>query len=87
MAGTVQILVNPSITSNGTEAAAPTYAVGTDPQGNNHVGSVGTFAVPGLERVLAPNTTYMLTVTNPELDPQRVSVFVTWYEGKLSSRI
>lgn len=43
------------------------------------------YTATGLERVLAPNTTYTLVVTNNSADPCKISIFVTYYEGELSS--
>lgn len=69
-------------TVTGSQVAAPTYAYGTESQGNR---AVGTFSVTGLERVLAPNTTYLLRITNNDTATAKVSTYVTFYEGEISS--
>lgn len=68
--------------ATGTEIAAPTYAFGTDTSGNK---AVGTFSAAGIERVLKPNTAYLLRITNNDTAACKVAVYTTFYEGELSS--
>jgi len=68
--------------ATGTQIAAPTFAYGTDAQGNR---VVGTFTVTGLERVLKPNTTYLLRITNNDTVTCKIGTYVTFYEGEISS--
>lgn len=77
-----QVKTGVTTSATGTQVAAPTYAYGTDSQGNR---AVGTFSVTGLERVLAPNTTYLLRITNNDTATAKVSTYVTFYEGEISS--
>lgn len=71
-----------SVVSLGTEIAAKTYAYGADTNANQ---AVGSFNVVGIERVLAPNTTYMLRVTNQAAVSIKVAGYITFYEGEISS--
>lgn len=79
VATTVSILTGVTVTADGTEIAAPTNGVGGVGQGN---GTVGTYAVQGAERVLKPNTAYLLRITNRDTaNPATVATYATWYEG------
>lgn len=71
-----------TVSDTGTECGAPTYALGATDQGNR---TVGTFTVTGLERVLKPNTTYLLRITNNDTVAVKVATYVTFYEGEISS--
>lgn len=77
--GGVVVTLAPSVTAPGTEIAAPSYDVGTDGQGNS---SYGTYSVYGSERVLRPNTAYLLQTLNDSGATQRVSGYLSWYEGQ-----
>ena len=48
--------------------------------------AVGTFATAGIERVLKPNTSYLLRITNNDTVACKVAVYTTFYEGELSSQ-
>ena len=48
--------------------------------------AVGTFATAGIERVLKPNTAYLLRITNNDAAACKVAVYTTFYEGELSSQ-
>jgi hypothetical protein len=80
IAGGVTIRSGATVTVPGTEFGAPTYDIGSTNVGNT---SVSTYAVQGIERVLRPNTTYLLRVTNDSPAIQRVVSYLTWYEGGL----
>lgn len=71
-----------TVTSVGTEVAARVHAYGTDTNVNQ---AVGSFNVSGIERVLAPNTTYMLRMTNQAATAVKISGYITFYEGEISS--
>ncbi|MNK82080.1 hypothetical protein D3C87_1018430 [compost metagenome] len=80
VATTVQALSGATVTGTGVEFGAPTFAIGSDLQGQS---LQGAYSVAGQERLLAPNTTYLLRVTSTDpTDPQRVSTYLTWYEGR-----
>lgn len=76
--GTVQILVGATVTNPGVESSAATYALGSTGQGNTVVGS---YRIAGSERVIAPNTTVMLRITNTDSVAQDIATYATWYEG------
>jgi len=71
-----------TVTSVGTEIAAKTHSYGSDTNGNR---SSGSFSVFGLERVLQPNTSYLLRVTNQDSSTVKVAGYITFYEGEISS--
>lgn len=71
-----------TVTSVGTEIAAKTHAYGTDTNVNQ---AVGSYNVVGLERVLAPNTSYLLRVTNQSATTIKLAGYITFYEGEISS--
>ncbi len=76
--GGVTIRSGATVTAPGTEFGAPTFDIGSTNVGNT---SISTYAVQGIERVLRPNTTYMLRTTNDSPAIQRVVSYLTWYEG------
>lgn len=75
---TVQIVTGATLTDDGEEFGAPNFMYGSTGVGNSEN---GTFATPGIERVLAPNTTYMLLTTNSGEGTHGISTYLTWYEG------
>lgn len=79
VAGTVQIIGGSTVTGTGTEFGAPTYDIGSTDIGNT---SVSTFSAGGFERVLKPNTVYLQRITNDSGAAQRVTGYLTWYEGQ-----
>lgn len=84
VATTVQVLAGVTTTDVGTQIAPTFNIIGADASGGigNPVHSP-TFAVPGNERILAPNTTYMRRITNNSDTAAKVSLYLTWYEGEL----
>lgn len=76
--GGVVIRSGTTVTVVGTEFGAPTFDVGSAGQGNS---SLSTYSVTGIERVLRPNTTYLQRITNDSGAAQRVTSYLTWYEG------
>lgn len=74
--------VDPVISAPGVPVGAIVESYGAATVGNK---DIGTFSATGLERVLAPNTTYTLVVTNKSIDVCKMSIFITYYEGELSS--
>jgi len=78
IAGGVVIRTGATVTAPGTEFGAPTFDIGSNGQGNS---SLSTYAVQGIERLLAPNTTYLQRITNDSPAVQRVASYLTWYEG------
>ncbi len=79
VASTVTVLTGATVTAVGTEFGAPTYMLGTTAGVGQAVTT--TFSVAGQERILRPNTTYMLRLTNTSANPQDFTSYLSWYEG------
>lgn len=77
--GLSQIIVGATITNDGTLAFAPTYAFGNA----SNQGKGGLQPVLGDEKLLKPNTTYLLRLTSLDSQPQTISSLLSWYEGPL----
>lgn len=77
--GLSQIIVGATITNDGTLAFAPTYAFGNA----SNQGKGGLQPVLGDEKLLKPNTTYLLRLTSLDDQPQTISSLLSWYEGNL----
>lgn len=75
---TVTVITGATVTNNGTQFGAVNYLYGTSGVGNSQS---GTFVSPGIERVLQPNTTYMLETVNSGEGTHSISAYLTWYEG------
>lgn len=75
---TATVTQGPTVTAIGNLISAPNSAVGSTTQGQN---ILGTFSVGGAERVLKPNTTYLLRVNNTDSSSAKVAVYFSWYEG------
>jgi hypothetical protein len=78
VAGGVVVRTGVTVSAVGTEFGAPTFDIGSVGVGNS---SLGTFSVIGIERLLAPNTTYLQQILNDSAAIQRVTSYLTWYEG------
>jgi hypothetical protein len=76
--GGATIRTTPTVSAVGTEFGAPTFDIGSAGVGNT---SLSTYTVTGIERVLRPNTTYLQRITNDSGAAQRVSSYLTWFEG------
>lgn len=77
------IVTGVTTTVTGVQISAPTYAFGADTSAPK---TVGTFATAGIERVLKPNTAYLLRITNNDASACKIAVYTTFYEGELSSQ-
>lgn len=77
--GESQIIVGSTITDDGTLAFSPIHSLGS----SGFFG--GGSQVPGIEseRILAPNTAYLLRLTNLDATAQQVASHLSWYEGDL----
>lgn len=80
VAGGVQILGGGTlnVSAPGTEVGAPNYSIGSSSLGQNTVGAYQTL---GIERLLAPNTTYMLRIINGSAAACQLAAYISWYEG------
>lgn len=72
-----QLFIGPTVTSNGTKCGADIFAIG--PASNQARGS-SLRDFPG-NRILEPNTTYLLTFTNTDTSTQNISARLEFYEG------
>lgn len=78
VATTCTIKTGVTVTATGTQISAPTYGIGSAGNGNN---VRGTFAIDGAERILKPNTKYLLRITNNDAATQKAAAVFSWYEG------
>ncbi|HEI0612151.1 TPA: hypothetical protein SIF59_004028 [Escherichia coli] len=75
-----QLIVEPTVTNNGTKCGADIFAIG--PVSNQSKGQNLTI-FPG-NRILEPNTTYLLTFTSRDTNAsQDVAARIEFYEGGL----
>lgn len=79
VAGLSQIIVGSTVTSDGDLVFAPNHLLGSASQ----TGKGDIFAIPGSEKLLKPNTAYLLRITSLDSQAQNVSSFLSWYEGEL----
>ncbi len=79
VAGTVQIRAGATVSNIGVEAGAPTFMLGS--VGGVGQSSIGSYALSGIERLLAPNTNYALRITNTSPAVQDIATYLSWYEG------
>lgn len=79
VAGLSQIIVGATVTDDGTLVFAPTHSIGNQSQQGK--GTSGTLL--GGERILQPNTAYLLRLTSLDSQPQDIASFLSWYEGGL----
>lgn len=77
--GLAQIIVNSTLTDDGTLAFAPIHAFGN--ASNQGKGGVLTLVEP--EHILAPNTDFLLRLTSLDDGTQTVASHLAWYEGLL----
>ena len=75
----MQLYTDAVVTDDGTEVFAPTFLIG--PGGQQSKGS--TTADLGQEKILRPNTVYLLRLTNLDNSSMLVSAYISWYEGGL----
>ena len=79
VAGLAQIIVGATVTNDGDLAFAPTYSFGNE----SNQGKGGIQSTLGGEKLLKPNTAYLLRLTSLDAQAQNISSFLTWYEGEL----
>jgi len=71
-----------NVSSIGTEVAAKSHAYGADTNVNQ---TSGSYSVTGLERVLQPNTAYLLRILNQSSITVKIAGYITFYEGEIST--
>ena len=75
-----QLLVNPTVTNNGTKCGADIFAIGATA---NQSKGQGLTVFPG-NRILEPNTEYLLTFTNLDTNAaQNIAARLEFFEGAL----
>lgn len=74
---------SPAVTNTGTLVSATPVTYGSSDQGNR---STGTYGASGAERVLSLNSTYLLRITNLDTVSCKIGVYITYYEGEISSQ-
>lgn len=68
-------------TADGTAVGPKVHSLGSSGVGNSTVSSISQDS--GIERILAPNTTYLYVLTNEDTAATRISSIASWYEGLL----
>lgn len=77
--GLSQIITGATVTAPGELRFAPDFLIGnTSNQGKGDPGKV-----LGRERLLRPNTAYLLRLTSLDTQPQDITSLLSWYEGEL----
>lgn len=71
-----------TISNQGVQFSPTEYFYGIADQGNK---STPSFIAAGIERILAPNTTYMRRIYNRGASPCVIDFTTTFYEGEISS--
>ena len=79
VAGLSQILITPTIISDGVLAFAPSHLIGS--ASNQGKGSPSTNV--GQEKILKPNTAYLLRLENLDSSTSKVTSTLSWFEGEL----
>lgn len=77
--GLSQIIVGSTVTDDGALIFAPEHLLGSTSQQNK--GS-GTREI-GQEKIMKPNTAYLLRIESLDSQPQQVTSLLSWYEGGL----
>lgn len=86
VAGEAVLLLGATVTSPGIQISPAYTLLASVPQTGQAVTPTNAeSSLSGMERVLRPNTTYLLRTTNISLATIRLSTKSTWYEGHLSS--
>jgi hypothetical protein len=77
--------VSDTVTNEGTPVTPLVTIIGSSTPGS---ASSPTASIRGLERILAPNTQYLLRRNSlTDAQSQRMSFYMTWYEGPLSTNV
>lgn len=78
VATTCSIKTGVTVTATGTQISTPTYGIGSAGSGNS---TNSSYVIEGVERVLKPNTKYLLRITNNDSSTRAVAAVFSWYEG------
>lgn len=82
-ASVVTLLGDVSVTDAGTPVSPLDYSIGSEGVGGRRIS--GLSGEPGVERILAENTTYMWRITNENSVAAKIAGHATWHEGPLST--
>ena len=77
--GLSQIIVGSVVTVTGALAVAPTHLLG----GTSNQSKGLAAASAGQEKILAPNTAYLLRLTNLDSQSADIASYLSWYEGPI----
>ena len=77
--GLSKIIVGATVTVDGVLRFAPEHLIGN----RSNQGKGGTGSVVGREKILKPNTAYLLRLASLDNQAQSISSLLTWYEGEL----
>jgi hypothetical protein len=77
VATTVNVTGGVATTANGTAWGDPQHIYGA----SQVVSRTGSGLAPGGDRVLKPNSSYLVVVTNADTQSASADYFLTWYEG------
>jgi subtilisin family serine protease len=75
----VELYTDAIVTNTGTEVFAPSYLLG----GSSQQSKGAVLADMGQEKILRPNTTYLLRLTSLDSQSMQVAAYISWYEGAL----
>lgn len=79
----VSALKGVATTSDGTAVQGPEYFFGAAATGQRTPDAIPE----GYERVIPPNSNFLVTITNNGANPARCEYFLTWHEGDISTEI
>lgn len=77
--GLSQIIVGATVTNDGDLSFAPVHSLGNA----SNQGKGAVVSAIESEHILAPNTAYLLRLTNLDPQQQQVASHLSWYEGEL----
>lgn len=77
--GESKIIVGATVSDDGTLVFAPVHFIGNQSQQGQGTTANSVTA----ERLLKPNTPYLLRLESLDSQPQNISSYISWYEGEL----
>ena len=77
--GLSQIIVGSTVTNDGVLTFAPDHLIGS----SSKQGKGSSPSNIGQEKILAPNTAYLLRLTSLDAQEQQITSHLSWYEGDL----
>ena len=75
----VSLYTDAVVTNDGVEVFAPSYMLG----GSHKQNKGAVLADMGQEKILRPNTTYLLRITSLDSQTMQAASYISWYEGTL----